>query len=583
MSNHEERPLYGAEDIKSLEGVELVRARPSLFLDGLDSDGLHRLVFEAIDNAVDEFRAGAGDVVTVSIDNEGVVEVSDKGRGVPQGTHRESGLPVAVFLMTKSFAGAKFEKGVYNNSGGLHGVGLKCINAFSDWVELSSCRNNVRERYKFIDGVYDSHLQSEEEGVGTTIKFLPNYQIFGGATLDRERICSRLEDSAYLNPGLRCVFSDGGENIDYYAPNGVKGLLLEKGCLDVFSSNVEDELLKIECHLGTDPHGDSVSVSYANGIPTPEGGSHVSGVKTGVARALNSYAGRRKLVKESDPAIGSGDVSEGCYLVVSLVSDAPPFSSQKKTKIVSPEIETRCASLISGAFLDWLESNPNRSKHVVQRSLLASRNREKLRALKARLRLASKTKKLKKPSCVVAGGEGSHDILICVKNPRWRTFVAEGLDVLPLFAKTTTPPARTPLERLLKNPDFFSLAATIGGGVGSVDDDPEGGFRLEACRYQKITIIPGESESAMLAGAFVLSFIEHHLSGLIEEGRVFWKREEEVKVTTGQSLKSEIGGYSEETDVGDENGVSSKEGAGDISEGGEDPGNSEGEEQLVED
>lgn len=548
MSNHSDKSTYDVGDIRSLEGVELVRARPSLFLDGLDSDGLHRLVFEAIDNAVDEFRSGCGDTITVSIDREGVVEVSDMGRGIPLGIHQESGLPVAVFLMTKSFAGAKFDKGVYNFSGGLHGVGLKCINAFSEWVELSSCRDNTRVSYKFINGVYDSHLESETEEVGTRIKFLPQYHVFGGATLDRDRICSRLEDSAYLNPNLRCVFSDGGANVEHYAPDGVKGLLLERGCVDVFSTEANDDTLKIECHLGTDPHGDTVSVSYANGIPTPEGGSHIAGVKTGIARALNSYAGRRKLVKDSDPVIGSGDVSEGCYLVVSLVSEAPPFSSQKKTKIVSPEIETRCSGLVSGVFLDWLESNPSRAKHVVQRVLSSAKNREKLRALKSRLKLASKTKKLKKPSCVVAGGEGTREILICVRNPHWRKLAREGVDVLPLFPKMTSPPARTPLETLLKNPDFFALAASIGGGVGSLDDDPEGGFRPEACRYSKLTIAPGKSEHSLLAGAFVLSFLEHHLPGLVESDRVFWQSEDgEYRVTTGQSLKSEISGYEEET------------------------------------
>ena len=540
MNNQEGQTAYEAKDIKSLEGIELIRSRPSLFLDGLDSDGLHRLIFEAIDNSVDEFRAGFGGEVHVTIDREGVVEVSDVGRGIPHGVQVESGMPVVVFLMTKSFAGAKFEKGVYNFSGGLHGVGLKCINAFSEWVDVSTCRDGKTLVFKFIDGVYDRSEESVSEKTGTKLRFLPKYDIFGGATFDRDRVCARLEDSSYLNPGLRCVFSDGGDASEFYAPDGVKGLLLERGCADVFSAEAEDETLKIECHLGVDPRGDTVSVSYANGIPTPEGGSHIAGVKNGIARALNSYAGRRKLARESDPVIGPSDISEGCYLVVALVSDAPPFSSQKKTRIVSPEIETRCGGLITGVFLEWLDGNPVRAKHAVQRAIGAAKNREKLKAMKARLRLASKAKKLKKPSCVLSGG-GGQEILICVRDPLWRGFVREGLDILPVFPKATTSPAKAPLEKILKNPDFFSVAAALGGGVGSLDDDPEGGFRVEGCRYEKLSVRSGRGESARMAAGFILSFLEHHLPGLIESGRVYWQSDEgEFRVTTGQSLKGEI-------------------------------------------
>lgn len=560
---------YEAKDIKSLEGIDLIRSRPSLFLDGLDSDGLHRLVFEAIDNAVDEFRAGFGGEVRVCIDREGVVEVVDGGRGIPHGIQTDSGMPVVVFLMTKSFAGAKFEKGVYNFSGGLHGVGLKCINAFSEWVDVSTCRDGKVMEFKFVDGVYEKCEENLSEKTGTKIRFLPKYDVFGGATFDRDRVCARLEDSSYLNPRLKCVFSDGGEVSEFYAPDGVKGLLLDRGCTDVFSAEAEDDALKIECHLGVDPRGDTVSVSYANGIPTPEGGSHIAGVKNGIARALNSYAGRRKLVRESDPVIGPSDISEGCYLVVALVSDAPPFSSQKKTRIVSPEIETRCGGLIGGVFLEWLDGNPVRAKHAVHRALAAAKNREKLKAMKARLRLASKTKKLKKPSCVLSGGGIGREILICVRDPRWRGFVKEGLDILPVFPKSTSSPAKAPLEKILKNPDFFAVAAALGGGVGSLDDDPEGGFRVEGCRYEKLSVRAGRGETSRMAAGFILSFIEHHLPGLIESGRVFWQSTEgEFRVTTGQSLKGEIATSGHDIAEGEGEGGGDVGGAENEQEGG---------------
>jgi DNA gyrase subunit B len=532
---------YGAGSVKSLEGVELVRARPSLFLGGLDGDGLHRLAFEAIDNAVDEFRAGFGEKVEVLLGQDGVVEVRDGGRGIPHGLHSESGLEVAVFLMTKSFAGAKFEKGAYSFSGGLHGVGLKCINAFSEWVELVTIRDAVGATFRFVDGVFESKREDQQDGSGTIIKFLPRYDLFGGATIDRDRICARLEDAAYLNPRLRCSFSEGVDAVEFYSPDGVKGLLTSQGCFDIFSTETGDDFLKIECHLGADPQGNTASVSYANGIPTPEGGSHMAGVKTGMARAINSYAGRRKLVKDSDPVISSGDVAEGCSLVVSLVAENPPFSSQKKTKVLSPEIETRCSALILNVFSEWLESNPSRSKHVVGRMLQAAKNREKLRTLKSRLRVIARAKKLKKPGGVLVGGQESKEILLCIKKPHWRLEACDNLDVLPLSPKTTCAPGRATLDKLLKNTDFFTLVAALGGGVGSPEDDPEGGFKIEACRYDRIVVDAGEGEGGQLAGAFVLSFMEHHLPGLIESERVFWRGADgDERVTTGQSLKSEI-------------------------------------------
>jgi DNA gyrase subunit B len=563
---------YNADAVRALEGIELIRARPTLFLDGLDADGLHRLLFEAIDNSIDEYRAGFGGEVVVRVRADGSVEIEDSGRGMPTELHTESGIPTPVFLMTKAFAGAKFEQGAYSFSGGLHGVGLKCINAFSEWVELVCLRDGVAETFRFNDGIFSGSSKETSERSGTIIRFLPRYDIFGAGGFDHDRICTRLEDVSYLNPGIRCRLESDGENLEFFSENGVEGLLEASGCTDMFVAKVSEGDLQMDCCVGTLPHGGNMVVSYANGIPTSEGGSHVTGVKNGIARTISSYAARRGLVKDSDPAIGAGDVAEGALLVVAVRMDTPPFSSQKKTKIVSQELEIEISNLVSSSFGEWLEASPARAKHVVSRMLQAARNREKLKALKAKLRLVSQARRLKKPSSVLSSSSNCEELLVVVKDPLWRDLASEETDLLPMRLAQSPPTNRTSLEKILKNPDYFALAAVIGGGVGSPEDDPEGGFALSKIRYKKITVRVGRGAAAGVAGSFVLMFMERYLPGLIESEKVFWKTpdiNEEVRVSSSQSLKEEVAGATAEDheDAPEEQGDPDPQGEG----GGEDP------------
>jgi DNA gyrase subunit B len=493
---------------------------------------------------VDEHRAGFGNEIAVRIRADGVAEVEDSGRGIPTSTHEESGMPVPVFLMTKAFAGAKFDEGAYSFSGGLHGVGLKCINAFSEWVELVCRRGGRAVEFRFVDGVFDKSREVDGGADGTLIRFLPKYDVFGVGGFDHDRVAGRLEDASYLNPGLKCTLSSGMDTEEFYSENGVAGLLESKGCTDIFVAKAEGEGVQVDCCLGTLPHGDTVSISYANGIPTPEGGSHVAGVKGGIARVVSSYAARRGLVKDSDPAIGGADVAEGALLVVSIRMDAPPFSSQKKTKLISQELELLVAASISQFFGEWLEASPARAKHIVGRMLMAAKNREKLKSLKARLRLISQTRRLRKPSSVLSAGTKTDEIMISVKDPNWRGLAGEDFDILPMRLSQSPHTGRTSLEKLLKNEDYFSLAAVLGGGVGSPEDDPEGGFSLEKCRYKKITLRCGGGAAAAMAGSFVIIFMEKHLPGLIESGLVFWvdpTTGDSFRLSSSQSLKSEVG------------------------------------------
>jgi DNA gyrase subunit B len=313
----------------------------------------------------------------------------------------------------------------------------------------------------------------------------------------------------------------------------------------MFVAKVSEGGIQVDCCMGSLPHGGNMVVSYANGIPTSEGGSHVIGVKNGIARTISSYAARRGLVKDSDPAIGSGDVAEGALLVVALRMDSPPFSSQKKTKLISQDVEFLAATAVSSAFGEWLESSPARSKHVVSRMLQAARNREKLKALKAKLRLVSQARRLKKPSNVLSSTSGSDELLIVVRDPLWRNHASDRVDLLPMRLAQNPPTSRTSLEKILKNTDYFALAAVVGGGVGSPEDDPEGGFSLDKARYKRITLRVGKGGGAAIAGSFVLLFMEKYMPGLIESERVFWKNpetEEDVRVSSSQSLKDEVSG-----------------------------------------
>jgi len=451
--------IYDEGDIRSLEGLELIRTRPSLFIDGMDADGLHRLVTEAVDNAVDEFRSGNGAEISVSLNDDGSVEVSDAGRGIPLGKHPEHEKPTAEILMTRVFAGAKFDGAAYGNSGGLHGVGLKCINAFSTRVELTTTRPPRSQKFVFVSGILESVEDSDSSHPGLTIKFWPDFNAFAGAHLDEERIAARLEDLSFLNPGLRINFKGRTRCEVYHSESGVAGLLEMKGCSNIFSASRSSGDLEVECYLGETEHGDTLAMSYANGIPTAEGGSHLAGAKTGMTRAASSYGSRKKILRESDPPISSADAGEGCLIVVSIRTPNPPFSSQRKTKINSQEIESVVASTVESLFLEWLESSPSRGRHTVQRLVASARARERLRALKARLRLQMRAKKNPRPSSLMSGGPSANELWLSVKYPGWESLSENGRDVLPLRMKQNPVPQRTPLDILLRHSDYFNLVS----------------------------------------------------------------------------------------------------------------------------
>jgi DNA gyrase subunit B len=532
---------YEEGEIKSLEGLDIIKARPSLFIDGLDADGLHRLVTEAVDNAVDEFRAGHGGEIWVIISDDGSVEVSDAGRGIPLGDHSEYARPIAEILMTRVFAGAKFDSVAYGNSGGLHGVGLKCINAFSTRVELTTKRPPSAQKFVFVDGQLESVEPTSSSESGLSIKFWPDFSAFLGAHLDEERIASRLEDLAYLNPGLKINFQGRARQETYQSETGVSGLLESQGCANVFSAQHRDGDLEVECHLGETPQGDTVTLSYANGIPTVEGGSHLAGAKVGIARAASSYGSRKKIVKESDPPISSSDSGEGCLMVVSIKTPNPPFSSQRKTKISSQEIEAKVAAVVESLFLEWLESSPSRARHAVQRLISSARSRERLRAMKSRLRLQLRAKKNSRPPSLMSGGVSSREIWLAVKYPGWESLAEPGRDLLPMRMKQNPVPQRTSLDKLMRHSDYFNLISALSAGVGNMEDDPEGGFKVENCKYEKIVVTSPSLQTSRLAAAFVLLFMERNFPGLIDSGRVFWSDDAGIrKISLSQSIRGEM-------------------------------------------
>lgn len=542
-TNQEQSPQtsYGEGEVKALEGLALIRRRPTLFIDGMDSDGLHRLVAEAVDNAVDEFSAGNGREVSVILHHDGSVEVIDNGRGIPLGDHSEFGDPIAVVLLTRVFAGAKFEGEAYGSSGGLHGVGLKCINAFSSKVEITTSRPPLAKKFVFENGVLASTEDLSSSPPGVALRFWPEYSLFGGATLDEERIATRLEDLSFLNPGLTIKLEGRSRSESFCSENGVSALLESKGCTNVFSCKSSEDRTEVECHLGETPQGDTITASYANGIPTTEGGSHLQGAKTGIARAATAYASRKRMLKESDPPIVPGDIGEGCLLVVSVKSPHPPFSSQRKTRLNSPEIEILCASALEPVFLSWLESSPSRARQVIQRMVSSARAREKLRAMKAKLKMMMRARKNPQPRSLMSSGPSPSELWLAVKLPGWESLSEEGRDVLPMRMRQNPPPPRTGLDKLLRHPDYFNLISTLGAGVGSLEDDPEGGFQVDKCKYKKIVVSSPSVTSSRLAAAFVLLFIERQLPGLIEEGKVHWHDGEKVcKVSLSQSIRAEL-------------------------------------------
>ncbi len=394
---------YDSSKIDKLEGLEAVRKRPGMYIGDPDERGLHHCVFEVMDNSIDEHLAGFCSKIEVAVHVDGSVSIRDDGRGIPVDIHPKWQMPAVELVLTNLHAGGKFGQGAYKYSGGLHGVGAKCVNALSEWFKVEVSRDEKVYYMAFERGVTKRKLEviGKSNHTGTLITFKPDAEIFTITTEFKfELLANRLRELAFLNPGIEITLSDerveNKKEIFRYRDGieeFVKQLGRNKDVLHpkpIVLSRQKDEVI-IECVLQyNDSYTDQI-LCFANSISNPDGGTHLTGFRTALTRAINQYARANNLIKEKDPNVSGDDVREGLVCVLSVKLPNPRFESQTKVKLVNTEIEGIVSSIVYEGLMSFFDSNPPVAKRVLDKSLMAARAREAARKARETVRKSALT------------------------------------------------------------------------------------------------------------------------------------------------------------------------------------------------
>ncbi|HBZ96810.1 MAG TPA: hypothetical protein DEO57_03105, partial [Phycisphaerales bacterium] len=405
MANQPTEPqqAYTSESIQVLEGLEAIRKRPGMYVGGVGLNALHHLVYEGVDNAIDEVMAGHATTITVSIGVDGSCSITDDGRGMPLDPMKHEnpqidGRPAVEVILTEVHAGGKFDASVYKVSGGLHGVGVKCVNALSEWTEVEIIKNNAVHLIRFERGdvvkplhEVDAPTGGTDRGSGTRLSFKPDPEIFPDTEFRYETLEHRLRELAYLNSGISIRLIDervdsSGETKDetFCYENGIAGYVehlnrSKSSVSPVITIDAEDDETGIGCTIAmqyTEATNETM-LAFANNIVNPDGGTHASGFKTSLTRAINSYAKKRNLLKGLTPS--GDDLREGLTSVLSVRLPDPQFNNQTKEKLLSPEMEKFVSQAVSKHLGAWLEEHPTESKQICMKAILAAQAREAAR------------------------------------------------------------------------------------------------------------------------------------------------------------------------------------------------------------
>src|SRR5437016_5475419 len=520
---------YDAAQIDKLEGLEAVRKRPGMYIGDPDERGLHHMVFEVLDNSIDEHLAGYCTKIDVAIHVDGSVSVKDNGRGIPVDMHPKWKMPAVELVLTNLHAGGKFGQGAYKYSGGLHGVGAKCVNALSDWFKVEVSREGKVHHMAFERGKTTQKLEviaelKNKKQTGTRITFFPDPTIFTITTEFKfERLASRLRELAFLNPGLEISLvderSDSAKKEAFVYKRGIEEFVRELGenkqvihPKPIVLSRQRDEVFVDVVLQYNDSYNDQI-LPFANSIPNPDGGTHLTGFRTALTKAVNQYAKSNGLLKDKDPAISGDDVREGLICVLSIKLPNPRFESQTKVKLVNTEIDGLVNSVVYDGLLTFLDQNPPIAKRIFDKVLTAARAREAARKARETIRKGALTGgglPGKLADCSERDPELTELYIVegdsaggSAKQGRDRRYQA----ILPIRGKLINV-EKARLDQALKNTEIQSMITAIGTGIGKPRDEntakDEASFDITKLRYGRIIIM---SESVRRHGGDFESYL----------------------------------------------------------------------------
>ena len=524
---------YGADQIQILEGLEAVRKRPGMYIGSTSSRGLHHLVYEIVDNAVDEALAGYCDTIQVTINKDNSVTVIDNGRGIPVGIHKKAGIPAVEVVFTILHAGGKFGGGGYKVSGGLHGVGASVVNALSTHLEVTIYHEGkiYRQRYERGKVVYKLKVigECDPKKTGTTVTFLPDSEIFEETVFDFNVLKQRLREMAFLTKNIKIVLRDDRpeEPIEkmFHYEGGIKEFVtyLNKGKTPLYPDIIYCEGMKDNIYVEVAmQHNDGYtegSYSFVNNITTPEGGTHLTGFKNALTKTFNSYARLNKLIKDTETLSGD-DIREGLTVIVSIKIEDPQFEGQTKQKLGNSEARGAVDNIVSEQLMIYLEQHPQVAKMILEKSIMAQRAREAARKARDLTRRKSALEGMSLPgkladcsdkdpkNCEIYIVEGD-SAGGSAKTARSRATQA----ILPLRGKILNV-EKARLDRIYANAEIKAMITAFGTGI---HED----FDISKLRYDKIIIMTDADVDGAHISTLLLTFLYRFMPDLIKEGHVY--------------------------------------------------------------